>query len=164
MNIVLIGMMGSGKTLVAEALAKKLQRPVRSTDALVEQQAGVKIADIVAAQGWSHFRALEHAVVLGLENEQDVIIDCGGGVVLDPSHLKILRKNGMIFYLHAPPEILNARLQKKNDRPLIDVPDPLAAITRIYQERLPLYNQADFKIDASDPSIDVPVAQILSKV
>jgi len=162
-NIVLIGMMGSGKTMIAAALAKKLNVPHVSTDMLIRQEAKTGIKDIVAQKGWEHFRQLEHKAVAQAAAQDGVVIDCGGGVVLEPKNMELLRKNGIIFYLEAPPEALYKRLKGDPHRPLLQVADPLAELTTIYNERLPLYNQADHIIDASDASIDGPVAQILSK-
>lgn len=163
-NIVLIGMMGSGKSMIARALAQKLQRPYFSTDELVEKEAGARVKDIVAARGWDHFRSVESTVVAGLAQQSGIIIDCGGGVVLKRENMDLLQNNGIIFYLDAPPEVLYQRLKKDTQRPLIQVSDPLAELKGIYRQRLPLYSQAHFTIDASDASIEGPVAQILLKI
>lgn len=163
-NIVLIGMMGCGKTMAARVLAKRLNRAHLSTDAIVEEKCGSSIKDLVAGKGWAHFRALEHEVVKEVAGLQGAIIDCGGGVVLNPGNLALLRKHGIIFHLHAPPQVLYQRLKNDSHRPLLSVPDPLAELTGIYQQRLPLYNQADYTIDSSDDSLEAAVAQILSKV
>lgn len=163
-NIVLIGMMGSGKSMIAEALARQLGLPLVSTDEIVESQAGCSIKDLVAAKGWKHFRGLEREAVRQVSQKHGIIIDCGGGVVLDPENLALLKKRGIIFHLHAPPSVLYQRLKDDTQRPLLAAPDPLAELTGIYQQRLPLYNQADYTIDASDASIEGPVAQILLKV
>ncbi len=163
-NIVLIGMMGSGKTMIAKALARKLKVKSYSTDTLVERRAKQPIKALVAQKGWPHFRAMEHKAVAGLAKKKGIIIDCGGGVVLNPQNLKLLKKHGIIFHLKATPEVIYQRIKGEANRPLIDTPDPLAAIKKIFKQRLPLYNQADYTLDASEPSLAGPVAQILSKV
>ena len=163
-NIVLIGMMGSGKSSAAKILAQRLKIPAFATDDLVEEKAGKKVKDIVAEKGWPYFRQLEHDAVAALSAKKGVIIDCGGGVVLDPKNLNLLKANGIIFYLDAPPKVLFQRLKNDPLRPLIQVADPLAELEKIYKERLPLYSQADVTLDASDPSLEGPVAQILAKV
>jgi shikimate kinase len=162
-NIVLIGMMGSGKSMVAQELSRRLNRPACSTDAWVEGKTKASVKDIVAAQGWPHFRCLEAQAVADLARQQGIIIDCGGGVVLDPKNLEILRNNGIIFHLDAPPSVIYGRIKDDASRPLINVPNPLAELEKIYAQRLPLYAQADFTIDASDPSIEGPVVQICAK-
>ena len=163
-NIVLIGMMGSGKSVIAKALAKRLKIPCLSTDELIEQKTKRTIKDLVAQHGWEYFRALEHKIVVQISRRKGIIIDCGGGVILDPENLDALKTNGIIFFLNAPPVVIYQRIKNDPNRPLVHVPNPLAQIKRVYKQRLPLYNQADYTIDASDPSIQGPVAQILLKV
>jgi shikimate kinase len=163
-NIVLVGMMGSGKTTAAKVLAERTHRRLVSTDEMVEHRAGQKVKDIVAKHGWDHFRKLESSVVEEISQQHGLVIDCGGGVVLDRQNLKWLKVNGIVFYLDAPPDVLYERIKNDSNRPLIQVANPQAELEKIYAERFPLYSQADFTIDASDQSIDVPVAQILKKL
>ncbi|MBI4308851.1 MAG: shikimate kinase [Candidatus Omnitrophica bacterium] len=163
-NIVLIGMMGSGKSMVAKALARKLKMPRLSTDELIEKKAKLRIKDLVAQKGWEYFRALEHKIVVQVSGKKGIIIDCGGGVVMDPENLSALKANGIVFFLNARPAVIYQRVKNDPSRPLVDVPNPLAQIRRIYKQRLPLYNQAHYAIDASGVSIEGPVAQILARV
>jgi shikimate kinase len=163
-NIVLIGMMGSGKTMVAKALAQKLGMEYLSTDALVEEGENRSIADIVKDKGWPYFRQLEHKVIKLLSSKKGVIIDCGGGVVLNPENFDLLKKNGTMFFLKADPEVIYQRLKGDKTRPLMNVPNPQERLQEILKERLPLYSQADYTIDASDPSIEGPVIEILQKI
>ncbi len=163
-NIVFIGMMGSGKSVIGKAVAVALKRKFYSTDELIEKKAKCKIKDLVARKGWVYFRALEHKIVLQAVQKKGVVIDTGGGVVLNQDNLKALRKNGTIIFLKAAPAVIYKRIKNDSNRPLINVPNPLAEIRRIYKERLPLYNQADVVINTSSASIEGPVARILRKV
>ena len=146
-NIVLTGFMGAGKSVTAKCLAVALGAPEYSTDSLVEQKAGQPISEIFLRQGEGSFRRLESEIVLGLAKKRGAIIDCGGGVVLNPENMKALRKNGIIFYLFATPEIVWERVKNQKHRPLLDVKDPLAEIQRLLSQREPLYRQADHTID-----------------
>ena len=163
-NIVLIGFMGSGKTSVAKALSLKLKVKCFSTDRLIERKAKRSIAKIIEDKGWSYFRELEHKEVKKLSVKKGIIIDCGGGVVLNPKNIKLLKANGIIFYLKVTPQIIYNRLKDDKTRPLISGPNPKALIKEILKTRIPLYNQADFTVNASDPSVDVPVVQILKRI
>lgn len=163
-NIVLIGLMGSGKTVVSKRIAQELKKPRYSTDEMIEAREKASIAKIVEAKGWPYFRKLEHELIKELCAYQGVVIDCGGGVVLDPDNLVLLKKNGTVFFLKASPEVLYRRLKNDKTRPLINGPDPQGRLKELYEERLPLYNQADVVIDASDDSCSPAVVEILKKI
>ena len=163
-NIVLIGFMGSGKTMIARELGKRLKAMVVSTDVLIEAQEGQSIHDIFKAKGEAYFRGLETDIVKKAALRRGIIIDCGGGVVLRKENLQLLKANGIVFYLQATPEVIYQRIKDEKHRPLLKVPDPLGCIKELYQQRLPLYNQADFTIDANDASIEGPVVEILKRI
>jgi shikimate kinase len=163
-NIVLIGFMGSGKTLVSISLAKKLNMKRISTDEMIERQEKRSVAEIVAARGWSYFRKLEHEIIKKISIKKNVVIDCGGGVVLNLKNLKSLKINGIIFYLKVSTKVIYNRLKGDKTRPLISGPNPQARIKEILKNRLPLYSQADVIVNASHPSVDVAVARIIKKL
>lgn len=164
-NIVLIGMMGSGKSLIARELARQLDVSVYSTDELIERKAKNKIRQIVADKGWPYFRKVEHAVVKRVAAKKGVVIDCGGGIVVNPDNLKLLRKHGIIIFLKASPAVIYKRIKNDPNRPLVHAAeDPMAVIKMLYKQRLPLYSQADITINASHPSIAGPVARIIKAI
>lgn len=164
-NIVLIGFMGSGKTLLSKQLAKQLNRQRVSIDEAIEAKHGKTIADIFKTLGEAYFRASEEAVVKEFALSQGLIIDCGGGIVINPANIKALKQNGVIFLLDVSAQTIYHRLKNDTTRPLLNVPDPQGAIKALLDQRLPLYQHAaDFIVDANDPSLEVPLVEILKKV
>lgn len=163
-NIVLIGFMGSGKSMVARKLAERLKCQVISTDDLAEAREGKAIHDIFESKGEAYFRDIEQNIIKEVSPRQGIIIDCGGGVVLRKENLQDLKSNGIVFYLQATPEIIYQRIKNEGHRPLLIGPDPLGCIKELLNQRLPLYNQADYVIDANDASVEGPVVEILKKI
>ncbi len=163
-NIALIGFMGSGKSMIARELGIRLKAQVVATDDLAEAREGKSIHEIFKSKGEAYFRDLETAIIKEVSLRQGIIIDCGGGVVLRKENLKFLKTNGIVFYLEATPEVIYERIKNEKHRPLLKAPDPLGCIKELYQQRLPLYNQADYTIDANDASIEGPVVEILKKI
>ena len=103
-NIVLIGMMGCGKTTVGGLLARRLRRPLTDTDTLIEQRQGRSIPDIFAACGEAGFRALELELCRELGGRSGLIIACGGGLPLQDEAIAALKSNGLVFWLDRDPE------------------------------------------------------------
>lgn len=163
-NIVLIGFMGSGKSMIARELGVRLKRQVISTDELAEDMEKKTIHEIFKSKGEAYFRNLEKQIIQEVSLRQGVIIDCGGGVVLDKENLKHLKTNGIVFYLEAEPEVIYQRIKHEGHRPLLKTSDPLGCIKELYQQRLPLYNLAHHTIDANDASIEGPIAEILKTI
>ena len=102
-NLILIGMMGCGKTTVGKLLAQRLNRPLIDTDALIEQREGRSIPDIFARDGEAGFRALELALCRELSGQQDLIIACGGGLPTQDEAIAALKQNGLVFWLDRDP-------------------------------------------------------------
>ncbi len=161
-NIVLVGFMGSGKSLTSNKLARSLKRTIVSTDKLIEEREGRTITDIFQNSGEPYFRNLEKEIVGEVSRRDGVIIDCGGGVVLDPENVKNLKAGGTVFYLSASPERIYNNIKDQKHRPLLDVEDPQAKIAELLAARQSYYEQADIIIDANK-SID-EIAQDILKV
>jgi len=150
-NIVLVGFMGSGKSLTSKRLADTLQRKVLSTDKLIVQREGREITDIFQESGEAYFRKVEKEAVKEASGQSSVIIDCGGGVVLDPENMAHLRKSGRIFYLEASPEYIYDNIKDQTHRPLLNVVDPQAKIAELLDMRRPYYEKADVTVNADQP-------------
>src|SRR3989344_4256547 len=112
MNIVLIGMRGSGKSTIGKILSQKLKTDLIETDSLIEKSEGQKINTIVQKNGWNYFRNVERNVISGLKDKDNVVIATGGGMVLDRKNINILNKNGLLIYLQTSSDEL-FKLMKK---------------------------------------------------
>ncbi len=147
MNIVLIGMRGAGKTTVAKLLSTKLQKEVLETDDLVSRKAGMSITEIVATKGWYYFRDLESEVISDVSKTDNIIISCGGGVVVRPKNIDLLKQNGKIFWLQVSVTTLLTRIGHDQNRPSITGKPQKEDMEETLKNRYDLYkNAADFII------------------
>ena len=147
-NIVLTGMMGSGKTTVGKLLAKRLQRPFTDTDALIEEREGRSIPDIFAQSGEDAFRALELNISRELSVQSGLVIACGGGLPLREEAITALKKNGLVFWLDRDPGETYDSLNVSG-RPLAQA--GREDFIRRYQDRAPVYRRwADYFISCGD--------------
>jgi shikimate kinase len=162
-NIVLVGFMGSGKSLTSNKLAGTLKRPVFSTDQLIEQREERAITDIFHDSGEAYFRKVEKEVVKEVSSQTGIILDCGGGVVLDPENMVNLKENGLVIYLSAPPERIYNNIKGQKHRPLLNVEDPQFKIGELLEARKAFYEKADIIIDADKP-IDQIAEDILEVI
>lgn len=163
-NIILIGFMGCGKSTLAKILSQKLGWPAISTDAVVESKEGKRIANIFKDSGEEHFRRLEHEAVLEVANKQGVIVDCGGGVVLNPKNIEALKKTGTLVFLSCDADVIYERVKTQPKRPLLDVPEPLSKIKQLLKERQPYYQRADLTLDTSDGDLSRVANELIAKV
>ncbi|AKL97402.1 shikimate kinase [Endomicrobium proavitum] len=152
MNIVLTGFMGSGKSAVGAELAKKLGFEFVDTDETVEKASGVKISEIFALYGEETFRNMEFEAVAAAAEKDNAVIATGGGAVLNAQNIINLKRNGIIIYLKASPEIIYARIKNETHRPLLKLADPLSEIKKLLSARKDAYEKYDFSFDAGEGS------------
>lgn len=163
MNIVLIGMRGTGKSTVAKRLAKLLHLDLFETDTIIAQQAGLTIPEIVEKYGWEHFRMLESAVVQDVTKKQNAVIATGGGVVVNERNIEMLQEMGFIVLLTATIETMLLRIGDDHNRPLLAGQDRKQELEIIWRERQPLYEEAaNMAIDTTDKSPKI-IAEIIAK-
>ena len=144
-NIVLVGFMGTGKTVVGRRLSKLLEREFLESDDMIEKKEGVSIKEIFEKKGEPYFRKLEKDVVREASKKKGVIISLGGGAVIDSENLANLKKNGVLICLQASPEVILKRTKNLKTRPLLNVPDP---------KRAPYYKKVDHSINTDDLSVE----------
>jgi shikimate kinase len=162
-NIALIGFMGTGKSAVGKALAEKLGLKFVEMDLLIEEMAGKPIPDIFQQNGEITFRELEIEVTKRVAKKTGQVIACGGGMVLNKINVDRLRETSRMVYLKASPrKILERTSADTNDRPLLDVPDPVQRIRELLDFRKPFYERsADITINTSRLNID-KVADVIT--
>lgn len=140
-NIALIGMMGSGKTKISAELAKLTGMEIFDSDQEIEKQAGQKIARIFEENGEKKFRKMETEQMKRIDGMENRIIACGGGLILNPKNIEILRKSATVIWLWANPETIEKRVAG-SERPLLNVAERSDAIKKILEKRKALYAKA----------------------
>ncbi|WP_312527490.1 shikimate kinase [Paracoccus sp. (in: a-proteobacteria)] len=147
-NIVLIGMMGAGKTVIGTDLSRKLHLPFVDTDAEIERAATMTISEIFARDGEAFFRARESEVLSRVLSGRGCIVSTGGGAWIQPHNREVIAKNGIAVWLHCDLETLWHRVKLRPTRPLLQTADPKGTLARLIAEREPIYAQADIKVVA----------------
>lgn len=147
MNVLLVGMMGSGKSTVSKKLAKLTQYSILDTDDEIEKDQGCSIDQIFAYAGEPFFRELEHKKLLELTSVQNTILATGGGIVLLDANWEVMRKIGPVVYLKTSLEKIYERLKNDTKRPLLKTPDPKAFLKNLQAEREEYYMKADLVVD-----------------
>ena len=160
-NIVLIGMMGSGKTTCGQLLAKQLGRTLIDADITIQAREGRTTTEIFAVDGEQYYRDLETALCHELENQSDLIVATGGGMILREENTKALRKNGVVFLLNRPVDEIFAG-ENLSDRPLAQ--NGKQDFIDRFEARKPFYFGAADEVIEDFSSPEVTVADILSRV
>jgi len=162
-NIALIGFMGTGKTVIGARLAKLLNKGFIELDQLIERKASKSIPQIFAEDGEIRFREYEMELCKEVSQRENVVIACGGGIVLNKVNIDYLKQSSILICLKTTPEVIFQRISKdgKEKRPLLNKPDPKAEIKQLLKFRAPFYNAAtEYQIDTSKLSIDQVVEKI----
>ena len=146
-NIVLIGFMGCGKTVVASQLARILGMKVIDVDTEIEKSAEMTINETFKQFGEPRFREIETETIKQVSENNNVIISTGGGAVLKQENMDAMRGKGVIVCLNAAPETILERTKSTRDRPLLLVEKPLERIKKLLEFRKPFYEKADIMID-----------------
>lgn len=145
-NIILIGMMGSGKSTIGKLLADLLKFDFVDLDEFIEKNEAMTISDIFAKQGEDYFRKLETNAVKEFSHLENTVVSTGGGIIKNEANITALKKAGAVFYLSAPANVLYKRIKGDKGRPLLKSEEEFA---KILEERENSYKQADFTVDAT---------------
>ncbi len=163
-TLVLVGLMGAGKTTVGRRLAQALDMPFRDSDTEIEEAAGSSISDIFAYHGEAYFRDGERRVIERLLNDPPHILATGGGAFVQERTRALIRSKAISIWLRADLDLLVRRVSRRDTRPLLRNGDPATILRGLLEERSPLYAQADIMVDTDDGPHEVVVRRIISAV
>lgn len=157
--VVLIGMMGAGKSTVGRRLALRLGLPFLDADTEIESAAAMTIPEIFETHGEPHFRDGEARVIARLLDGGTKVLATGGGAFMREETRDRIREKAISMWLEAEADVILRRVKRRADRPLLKTPDPAGTIARLIAERYPLYREADITI----ASRDVPHEKIVDE-
>ncbi len=161
-SIVLVGLMGAGKSTVGRRLAAALHLPFYDADQEIETAAGCTISDFFERYGEAAFRDGERRVIARLLEGPRHVLATGGGAFMDAGTRQLIKHQGLSIWLRAGIELLMTRVAKRQTRPLLQTGDPRATMEKLMAERYPTYAEADLTVDSNGGPHDTVVQQILA--
>lgn len=163
-NLFLIGFMGAGKSTVARTLARRQGMRLIEMDEQIEKEQGMRISEIFEKKGEEYFRALETALLRGLQGRTNTVVSCGGGVAMRECNVEAMRKSGTVVYLSARPETIYARVHRSHTRPLLEGNMNVEYISGLLEKRLPAYEAAaDITVETDGRCAEEIGAEILER-
>jgi len=160
-TLVLIGLMGAGKTSIGKRVAQRLSIPFIDADAEIEAAANMTIAEIFERDGEAAFRAGERRVIARLLDGPVQVLATGGGAFMDPATRARIRERGLSLWLRADIEVLLARVARRRHRPLLNQGDPREILERLMALRHPVYAEADLTVDSLAAPAEATVERVL---
>lgn len=164
-NLILVGMMGSGKTTMGRVLARQLGKAFVDSDEEITKRTGVTIAHIFDVEGEQGFRLRETAAIRDLVEHDNIVLATGGGAVLEEQNRALLQQNGIVIYLKASVHDLWQRTRHDRNRPLLQIGNPYAMLNKLFQHRDPLYRQvADIIAQSGKQSVHGLMLQLVDEI
>ena len=164
-NIILVGLMGAGKSTVGRYLAKRMRRKFYDSDSVITERTGVSIPTIFEIEGEHGFREREEQAITELTQKEGIILATGGGSVIREVNRKAIRRSGTVVYLRGSAELLFSRISHDSNRPLMKTDNPLQTLRDLLAERDPLYmSVADLVINTGKQKVPVLLKEIERKV
>jgi shikimate kinase len=160
-TIVLVGLMGCGKTSIGKRLAKRLELPFHDSDHAVEDAAGCPIKDIFEIYGEDAFRSGEQRVIARLLDQPTHILATGGGSFANEPTRDLIKEKSISVWLNADLDTLVARVSRRNDRPLLGDGNQREVLTQLMAERYPLYSKADIHVQTFDEPTNATVDRVI---
>jgi shikimate kinase len=161
-TIVLVGLMGAGKTKIGRRLAARLNLPFSDSDNEIEAAAGETIEEIFRNRGEAVFRDGERRVIARLLEQPPHILATGGGAFMDPATRALIARRGISVWLRANLDVLVARVSRRNNRPLLQRSDPRSVLAELIDRRHPIYAEADIVIDSSEGSAEQTTMRVIA--
>jgi shikimate kinase len=161
-TIVLVGLMGAGKTNIGRRLAARLNLPFFDSDSEIETAAGETIEEIFRNRGEAVFRDGERRVISRLLSQPVHVLATGGGAFMDPATRAVIARRGVSVWLRADLETLVTRVARRSNRPLLKQGNPRAVLTELIEHRHPVYAEADITIDSGDGPADVTATRTIA--
>ncbi len=162
--IVLVGLMGAGKTSVGRRLAQILNMPFADSDHEIEAVSRMSVPELFEAYGETEFRALEQRVVTRLVTGSSAVIATGGGAYMNADTRAVIRAHAVSVWLNADLDTLMERVSRRTNRPLLKAPDPRAVMRKLIADRYPIYAEADITIVSRDARHSVIAGEIMEAI
>ncbi len=160
--IVLIGLMGAGKSTVGRKLAKAIGWEFEDSDAAIEESAGCSISDMFQIHGEPMFRDLERRVITRLLSDKPIVLATGGGAWMQAPLREIIREKAITVWLHAELDVLLDRVSRKSHRPILEQGDKRSILQGLMEERYPIYAEADITVDSNAGPQDAVVKRVIA--
>ena len=160
-TVVLVGIMGAGKTTVGKILADQIGIQFFDADQEIERAAGCTITDIFERYGEEEFRRGEERVISRILAGDPCVLATGGGAFMSQATRLLIKKTGTSVWLRVSFEVLAKRLARRYDRPLLQTADPQQTFKALIKKRYPIYNDADFIVDAENDGVDITVSKVV---
>lgn len=162
--LVLVGMMGAGKTTVGRRIARRLGRDFIDSDEEIERAAQMSIPEFFAQRGEPEFRAGETRVIARLLKEDNIVLATGGGAFVQPETRALVKADAVSVWLKADLDVLFARVSRRSNRPLLKTADPRATLEKLIAERYPIYAEADVTVLSRDIPQDSVASDVIAAV
>jgi len=163
-NLVFVGLMGAGKSVIGRMVAQNLSIPFIDTDAEIEGVSRMTIAELFAAYGENEFRALEARVIGRLLKGGPRVISTGGGAFINENTRRLIKEGGLSVWLNADLDILWERVSKRDHRPLLKTENPKATLENLMNQRYPIYAEADLTVQSGNIRKDAMANAVLAAI
>ncbi|MCB5204448.1 shikimate kinase [Neorhizobium sp. T786] len=163
-NLIFVGLMGAGKSVIGRMVAQALSVPFIDTDVEIERVSCMTIAELFAAYGENEFRALETRVIGRLLKGGPRVISTGGGAFINENTRRLIKEGGISVWLNADLDVLWERVNKRDHRPLLKTENPKATLENLMNQRYPVYAEADLTVHSGNVRKEVMVNNVLSAI